>query len=81
LARLSDAFREAGKDSGAHMELDKIIRDLHEERRQLDEAIRVLEKLAAGSVARRGRPPKWLSAIKAAEESVAPKALPRKGKE
>ena len=46
------------------MELDKIIQELHAERRQLDEAIGALEKLAANSAPRRGRPPKWLSALK-----------------
>ena len=46
------------------MELDKIIHELHAERRQLDEAIGALEKLAATSAPRRGRPPKWLSALK-----------------
>ena len=59
------------------MELDKIIRDLHEERRQLDEAIRALEKLAAGSLPRRGRPPKWLTALKEAGE-ITPGRLGRK---
>jgi hypothetical protein len=44
----------------------QMIAELRAEQRQIDEAILVLERLAAGSGGkRRGRPPMWMSAIKA----------------
>ncbi len=46
------------------MQLNKILEDLRREREQLDEAILSLERLAAGSGPRRGRPPAWLKAQK-----------------
>jgi len=42
------------------MNLNKILEDLRREREQIDEAILSLERLAAGSGPRRGRPPAWL---------------------
>ena len=42
------------------MNLTKILEDLRQEREQIDEAILSLERLAAGSGPRRGRPPAWL---------------------
>jgi hypothetical protein len=42
------------------MNLTKILEDLRRERAQIDEAILSLERLAAGSGPRRGRPPSWL---------------------
>jgi hypothetical protein len=42
------------------MNLTKILEDLRREREQIDEAILSLERLAAGSGPRRGRPPAWL---------------------
>ena len=42
------------------MNLTKILEDLRRERAQIDEAILSLERLAAGSGPRRGRPPAWL---------------------
>jgi len=44
------------------MNLTKILEDLRQEREQIDEAILSLERLAAGSGPRRGRPPAWLKA-------------------
>ena len=38
--------------------------ELRAERDQLDEAILLFERLAAGRGRRRGRPPKWMSAVK-----------------
>jgi len=46
------------------MNLTKILEDLRQERAQIDEAILSLERLAAGSGPRRGRPPAWLKAQK-----------------
>ena len=46
------------------MNLTKILADLRREREQIDEAILSLERLAAGSGPRRGRPPAWLQAHK-----------------
>jgi len=46
------------------MNLTKILEDLRQEREQIDEAILSLERLAAGSGPRRGRPPAWLKAHK-----------------
>ena len=38
--------------------------ELRAERAQVEEAILVLERLAAGRGRRRGRPPAWMSAVK-----------------
>ena len=46
------------------MNLNKILDELRREREQIDEAILSLERLAAGSGPRRGRPPAWLKAQK-----------------
>ena len=46
------------------MNLNKILAELRQEREQIDEAIVSLERLAAGSGPRRGRPPRWLQAHK-----------------
>lgn len=46
------------------MNLTKILAELRREREQIDEAILSLERLAAGSGPRRGRPPAWLKAHK-----------------
>jgi hypothetical protein len=45
----------------------KILKELTEERQRLDEAIRVMQQLVAGTGKRRGRPPLWLQAAKAKE--------------
>ncbi len=41
-----------------------MLADIRAERDQLDEAIRVLERLAAGQGKRRGRPPAWMTTLK-----------------
>ncbi|HEY3936031.1 MAG TPA: hypothetical protein VGL97_01270 [Bryobacteraceae bacterium] len=43
------------------MDLHKMITELQAEKERLDEAIQALEKLTAGKIRRRGRPPRWLS--------------------
>ena len=47
------------------MDLNTIIEKLKAERDTLAAAIECLEQLAAGRARKRGRPPKWLSAIRA----------------
>ena len=37
-----------------------MIAELQAERQRLDEAIQALERLSAGKIRRRGRPPSWL---------------------
>jgi hypothetical protein len=46
------------------MDVLKMLEDLRQERARVQEAILVLERLASGSGARRGRPPGWMAAIK-----------------
>ena len=47
------------------MDIGKILAELRIEQEQLGEAILSLERLARGGEKRRGRPPQWLSKIKA----------------
>ena len=49
------------------MDVHKILGDLRREREQIEEAILTLERLATGRGRRRGRPPAWMSQLKAAE--------------
>jgi hypothetical protein len=49
------------------MDITGIIQQLRQERARIDESILALESLAAGSAPRRGRPPKWIVAARAAE--------------
>jgi hypothetical protein len=58
------------------MDTLKMLAELRQERNQLDEAIQVIERLAAGQGRRRGRPPAWMA--KAAPEPNG--ASPRKRK-
>ena len=46
------------------MDLGKILDEMRVEREQLEEAILSLERLAAGGVRRRGRPPAWMARLK-----------------
>jgi hypothetical protein len=43
------------------MDLHKMITELQAEKTRLDEAIQALERLSAGKLRRRGRPPRWIS--------------------
>jgi hypothetical protein len=58
------------------MNLTKILEDLRREREQIDEAILSLERLAAGSGPRRGRPPAWLKAQKSRSRAASGKEAP-----
>jgi len=51
------------------MDILKIIAELREERRRLDDAIIGLEKLSLGGTPRRGRPPVWSRVASAAPQS------------
>jgi hypothetical protein len=58
------------------MDILKMLADLRTERQQIEEVIVTIERLAAGTRGkRRGRPPKWMSAV-ATETAAA--ATPRK---
>jgi hypothetical protein len=46
------------------MDITKMLEELRAERDAVDQAILVLERIAAGRGKRRGRPPKWMSEIK-----------------
>jgi hypothetical protein len=54
------------------MDLQRMLTELREEQKQIDAAIGVLQKLAAGQTRKRGRPPKWMAAIGEMEVSEAP---------
>jgi hypothetical protein len=43
------------------MDLHKMITELQAEKTRLDEAIQALERLSAGNLRRRGRPPRWIA--------------------
>jgi hypothetical protein len=42
------------------MNLERILGELRDEKRRIDEAISVLERISAARPGRRGRPPRWL---------------------
>jgi hypothetical protein len=46
------------------MDINKMLAEIRQERDQLDEAIAVLGRLSLGQGKRRGRPPKWMTAVK-----------------
>jgi len=46
------------------MNLSKMIAELRAEREGIDQAILVLERMAAGQGRRRGRPPAWMTQVK-----------------
>ena len=46
------------------MNLVHMLAELRVERQQIEEAILVLERLAASGGRRRGRPPKWMAQVK-----------------
>jgi hypothetical protein len=50
------------------MDIVKMLADLRAERQRLEEAVLVLERLAAGTGGkRRGRPPKWMTDAKSGD--------------
>jgi hypothetical protein len=54
-------IRGSAPEGGVKVDLNRIILDLKAERDALAAAIECLERLAAGRVRKRGRPPAWLS--------------------
>lgn len=60
------------------MDVNAILKELRQEREQLEEAILALERMMASSGKRRGRPPAWLQAMKASESG--PAAPKRRGR-
>ena len=46
------------------MDIMKMLADLREEREAIEQAIIVLERIAAGQGKRRGRPPAWMTTVK-----------------
>ena len=53
------------------MDILKMLADLRQERQQVEEAILVVERLASATRGkRRGRPPKWMSAVNAGTPST-----------
>jgi hypothetical protein len=52
------------------MDITKILFELRSQLQQLDEAILVIQRLAAGQGKRRGRPPKWMAQVRDREPSV-----------
>ena len=51
----------------SHLDINKILDELRQERTQLEEAILSIERLAAGQGKRRGRPPAWMAAANSSE--------------
>jgi hypothetical protein len=62
------------------MDILKMLTELRAEREHIEQAILVMERLAAGARGkRRGRPPKWMSAVAAAATSESgPQSVPKK---
>jgi hypothetical protein len=61
------------------MDILKMLTELRAEREHIEQAILVMERLAAGARGkRRGRPPKWMSAIAAATTGPVATLAPRK---
>jgi hypothetical protein len=56
------------------MDITHILSELRTELQHLDEAILMLQRLAAGGGKRRGRPPKWMATIKE-QSGPAPSAV------
>lgn len=54
------------------MDVSKILAELREERRQIEEAIVSLERLAQGRGRRRGRPPAWMAQVAPAKRRGRP---------
>jgi hypothetical protein len=46
------------------MDILKMLAELRDQREAIEQAIIVLERIAAGQGKRRGRPPAWMTAVK-----------------
>jgi len=60
------------------MDILKMVSDLRQERERIVEAITVLERLAARSGKRRGRPPAWMAAVGNTEKTARPRGSKNK---
>lgn len=60
------------------MDIGKILQELRTELQQVEEAIISLERMAAGTGKRRGRPPAWLLAAR--ETPAQPPPVKRRGR-
>jgi hypothetical protein len=60
------------------MDIEGMLKELRQERAQIEEAILALERMAHSSGKRRGRPPKWLSASRPSTAGGAEPAPKRK---
>ena len=58
------------------MDITRILSDLRSELQQVDEAILVIQRLAAGQGHRRGRPPAWMAKVQHGEAAVRSSAAP-----
>jgi hypothetical protein len=61
------------------MNLTKMIDELRTERQNMDQAIRMFERLVAGQGKRRGRPPAWIAQVKRRGRPPGSKNKPKKG--
>lgn len=57
-----------------------MLAELREEREGIEQAIMVLQRLSAGHGKRRGRPPAWMSAVKATKRRGRPPGSKNKPK-
>jgi len=60
------------------MNIVKMLAELHAEKQNLDEAISVFERVAAGQGKRRGRPPKWMAEAKSPRPAPAGNNKPKR---
>jgi hypothetical protein len=63
------------------MDVLKMLAELQEERRQIEEAIVTLERLTLGRGKRRGRPPAWMATVTGPKRRGRPPGSKNKPKE
>ena len=79
LGMLAPRCRDCTVERGCQMDVSRILAELHQELVRVDAAIASLEGLAAGT-RRRGRPPRWLKAIRAGKIDASGQVGARKQK-
>jgi hypothetical protein len=62
------------------LDINKILVEIREERKQIEAAIVSLQRLAAGEGKRRGRPPAWMKDLKKPDTNAKPRGRPPKNK-
>jgi hypothetical protein len=55
------------------MNIQQMLQELRDERKQIEEAILALERMATGQGKRRGRPPKWMTQASAEASPTTPR--------